>query len=497
MNIFKKQGRKENKKLFQGKREENTKEIINLIDAEKELEKANENDFQLKLEKEGASSLKVLINPQSIRQIQETLMIHHSDKMIKALDDPTIKSELREIISAEWDFNNQQELDYILSEIVGTGFVERLLKQSDVTDIGWNGVFLVVETPYSRITYTKDELGLKDVDEYINRLVAKYANAVGKAFNDTHPILDAAYNNVRLNAMHKTRSPDGTTISLRVVRETLAITEENFDYCFAPLFVLDFIKSIMRSGCNLVISGITGTGKTELQKLAFSYVNPNEKIITIEDVREMHLKKLYPDNDILSWVTSTETTIAHEVAASLRNNPRWVVVSETRGAEAYEMYGALTTGQRIVTTLHADNANMIPRRFVSMCMGAYSIDEKMLTYDILKSFNFGFHIKRVNYKGVTLRFLEEIVEFDPAGNTTLFKQVFENGKFYCTSGAQVSEEIEAKMAEANVPVYAFPINDHIEVEKKIMDRIPEHNKETEAKRKEIKKLLEDANEKED
>lgn len=438
------------------------------------------------------NTLAQLVDKKLVGRIQEELMINHSKEMIESLDRPEIRDQLKEVVRKEYkQLRTEEELDYVISEIIGTGFIERLLKQPDVTDIGWNGSFLVLETPYSRIEFSKKDIGMDNVEDYINRLVAKYANAVGKAFNDTHPILDAAYNNVRLNAMHKTRSPDGTTISLRVVRESLAVTEENFDFCFAPMFVLDFLKAIMRTGCNLVISGITGTGKTEIQKLAFSYVNPNEKIITIEDVREMHLKKLYPKNDILSWVTSAETTIADEVKASLRNNPRWVVVSETRGSEAYEMYQGLITGQNIVTTLHAESASKITRRFISMCMGDYSVDEKMLTEDILGSFNFGFHIKRINYNGVTLRFLDEIIEFNVEGNTTLFKQTFEHGKFYVTCHEQLSDLFVAKMAEASLDPYIFPTKDHEFTPKGIMEKIPEYIEKTEAKREEIKLILGD------
>lgn len=440
-----------------------------------------------------SSELVRRIDPSLVKAIREQLMVSHSQMIIDSLDDLSVRIELTQIVKDEFKIKKDSDLEYVITEIVGTGFIERLLKRPDITDIGWNGSFLVVETPYSRIVYDKEELDIDDIEAYINRLVAKYANAVGKSFNDSYPILDAAYNNVRLNAVHKSLAPDGTTISLRVVRNSLAITEENFDFCFAPMFVLEFLKTIMRSGANLVISGITGTGKTEIQKLAFSYVNPNEKIITIEDVREMHLKELYPEKDILSWVTSVKTTIADEVKASLRNNPRWVVVSETRGAEAYEMYQGLITGQNVVTTLHAENASKIPRRFVSMIMSAYDVDETMLTYDILSSFNFGFHIKRVNYRGVTLRFLEEIIEFSPEGNTTLFKQTFEHGKFYITTGAQVSEEFRAKMAEAGTQDFVFPENNHVQIEKQILNRIPQYTKETENKRAEIISLLEDLN----
>lgn len=419
---------------------------------------------------------KKILSDSVLTIIQEDLIARYSKEVIDSLFDVAARETLRKVIISEhrrFVHDDLEVVDYVLSEVIGTGFIERLLKSPDITDIGWNGSFLVIETPNNRFSYTAEELGITDIESYINRVIAKFANASGRAFNDTHPILDSSYNNVRLNAIHKSISPDGVTMSLRVVREHLAVHSGNFDDCFAPLFVLDFMEKIMKTGCNAIISGITGTGKTEIQKLLFSFVNDYEKIITIEDVREMHLKKLYPEKDIYSWITNPSTSIATEVKASLRNNPKWIVVSETRGSEAYEMYQGLLTGHNIVTTLHAESAKKIPRRFVGMCMGSYALDEKLLMADILGAFDFGFHIKKVYYKGQILRYLDEIVEFGVEQNTVLFKQVFRHGQFYITTGEQLSSGFLDRMAEKSLaPFYFSKYTDEL-VEKKVLREIEE------------------------
>ena len=115
-------------------------------------------------------------------------------------------------------------------------------------------------------------------------------------------------------------------------------------------------------------------------------------MIMIEDVQETHAKELFPDKDIFSWITTPKKAISDLVKASLRNNPRWIIVSETRGSEAYEILQAVLSGHYVVTTLHAVNARAIPRRFVNMCASGFKINENAVEEDINRYFDFGVHI---------------------------------------------------------------------------------------------------------
>lgn len=152
-------------------------------------------------------------------------------------------------------------------------------------------------------------------------------------------------------------------------------------------------------------------------------------MIMIEDVQETHAKELFPDKDIYAWITTPKKTISDLVKACLRNNPRWIIVSETRGAEAYEMLQAILSGHHVITTLHAINARAIPRRFVNMCASGYNINETAVEEDINRYFDFGVHIKKVVINGKVIRYLNEIVEFSDTGTTTVFKQKLINGEF--------------------------------------------------------------------
>jgi len=248
-------------------------------------------------------------------------------------------------------------------------------------------------------------------------------------------------------------SPSGTTMSLRVSRPGLVLTEETF-IDFAPSFVLDFLKIIMKAGSMSVIGGETGSGKTELIKMMLSFVPKKDRIFMIEDVPETRIKELLPDHDIFSLVTGNIVTISDLVQAALRNYPKWIVPSETRGSEAYEMIQAARTNHSGLTSIHSTNCRAHPRRLVTMSSMGYKINEEAITEDILTFFDFGFQIKTAyieidseNLIFKKIRYLSEIVEYSVKDTaTTLFKQVLNNGQFYVTTG-QLSDQYKEKLAE--------------------------------------------------
>ncbi|MDR0846632.1 MAG: Flp pilus assembly complex ATPase component TadA [Lactobacillales bacterium] len=366
-----------------------------------------------------------------LKVIRQDLITYHSRELLAGLFDLDVRRELVAIIMKE--HKNLVERDeeiarMIVNETVGTGVIENFLKDPEVTDIGWNGEFLVVEAISERKVYSAEELGIKDIEEYITKIVMKFANAVGKLFNPNNPILDSSYLNMRINAVHPAVATRGTTMAIRVLKPYLALNERNFDG-FAPPEVLDFLKGAMRERSNVVISGETGCGKTELHKLLFSFVNPHDRICLIEDIYEMHLKELYPDLDVYAWLINKNVPINDLIKSGLRNNPNWLIVSETRGCEAYEMLQAVLTGHSIVTSVHAAGAQAITRRFTNMClMNEKNLNEEMITNDILEYFSYGVHLKKVEHHGRIFRYLEEIVAFSPTGTESLFKQHFKEGE---------------------------------------------------------------------
>jgi len=371
-----------------------------------------------------------LVTQETLKKIEDDLRNRYATKIIAARKNQKIKDRLIAIITTDYKHllstskeTRKKQASYIVTAIVGTGIIEMLINANQaITDIGFNGADLTIETNDEKIRVPGALLGIDE--QYIDKTIQKYARANNKEFNETLPILDGMIGNVRISAIHEVLSPSGATLSLRISRPALALNKDNFQN-FAPLYILELLEKIVKTNANIFISGETGSGKTELQKLLLSFIDAREKIVLIEDVQETHAKALFPKKDVLSWITGKNIGISDLTKAALRNNPKWIIVSESRGKEAYEMLQAILSGHNIISTLHATDALAISRRFVNMCASGYEVNEEMLTDDFLRYVDFGIHVERMEIDGKIIRYLSELVEYKPADlSTTVFKQYY-------------------------------------------------------------------------
>lgn len=347
--------------------------------------------------------------------------------------------------------SDNERLEYVIQEVVGLGVVDDILKKDSlVTDISYNATDLTIESPEDKYTY---EEGIEE--DYIIKMIQKFANAVGKEFTPKEPILDASFSNLRLNAVHKVNSPYGTTMSIRATKPRLALNRDNFKN-FAPMYILDLFKAMVEVKSNIVITGEVGTGKTELQKLLVSFIPFEQKMVTIEDTLEGHYKTLFPDKDIMSWITSNSVSFTDLIKASLRNNPNWIIISEVRGKEAYEMIQSVLSGHSTISTAHTVNAKATPTRLVNMSKQGYQFDEQALREDIYRYFNFGVHIKKKRIKGKMVRYLSEIVEYLEGEKTsTVFEMKVEGDKLIPQIGV-LSDDFKNRLIEVGSDYEGLP-----------------------------------------
>ncbi|MCK1995460.1 CpaF/VirB11 family protein [Peribacillus muralis] len=380
------------------------------------------------------------ISEDILKDIIDDLKMINPELMLEAFTDPIARQALKKVMQQDLPkrhnviLRTEEHIDYALSEIVGLGVIEEIIKNPFVTDISYNGTELIIDTNNEKYVFEEDIS-----ENYIVKLIQKFANAVGKEFTPKNPILDAALNNLRINAVHKSQSPFGTTMALRSSKAEAVLNEGNFKN-FAPEYMLEFFEAAIKSRSNIIIAGETGTGKTELQKFLVKDISFDEKIINLEDTVDNYLKELYLEKDIHSWVTSQSIGFTELIKAGLRNNPVWMLISETRGKEAYEMLQAVLSGHKIITTLHAVDARAIPKRFINMMKIGYMIDEESVLSDIYNYFQLGVHIEKTKINGQVVRYLSEVVEFRPDKTAiTVFKQVKEGDEIIPIIG-EMSEE---------------------------------------------------------
>ena len=394
-----------------------------------------------------------IVNDAILDEIKNDLKVNYPELYLDAFLNMEARELLKDVIKKKHAvlLKDDERLNYVVQETVGLGVIDDILiKYPLVTDISYNATELTIETPEEKFFY-KEHIE----EDYIIKIIQKIANAVGKEFTPKSPILDASFSNLRINAVHKVNSPYGTTMSIRVTKARLALNNDNFK-CFAPSYMCEFLRIIIEIGSNIIISGEVGTGKTELEKFLVGFIPFDQKIIICEDTLEGHFKDLYPDKDIISWITTNGISFTDLIRAALRNNPAWIIISEVRGKETYEMIQAILSGHRVISTAHTVNAKATPTRLVNMAKQGYQFDEKALRDDIYRYLDFGIHIKKKKINGKTIRYLSEVVEYLEGEKTnTIFEMEVIEDKFIPKTGT-FSNDFMKKLVEYGSSLKELP-----------------------------------------
>ena len=298
-------------------------------------------------------------------------------------------------------------MDNVVFSQIDFGLFMPLLENDDITDISYsNGGQLWVKTLSKGVYPVKIE-GINN--EVVEKLAFQCSNVMGKTFNMAHPLLDAESAELRLNFVHDSIATNGIAL---LIRKTPAMIRLNKDKLveedYVSLKLHDFLITCVSGHCNIHVSGETGSGKTEFIKYLASNIKEDEKIITIEDTLELHLDKIYPNRDIVAMKTNNIASYSDVLVACMRQNPRWILLSEVRSAEAVlAVRNSISSGHNILSTIHSDKASSIPMRLYSLLESSQDIDQFVASMH--RYIQLGVHIKGFFSKKYN-RFQREITQ---------------------------------------------------------------------------------------
>ena len=298
-------------------------------------------------------------------------------------------------------------MEEVVFSQIDFGLLIPLLENEDVTDISYsNGGQLWVKT-LSRGVYAEHVEGLND--EVIEKLAFQCSNVMGKSFNMAHPFLDAESTELRMNFVHDSIASNGIALLIRKTPAKIRLNKDKLlkeDYVSEKLH--EFLITCVQSHCNVLVSGETGSGKTELVKYLASHTKEDEKIITIEDTLELHLDRIYPNRDIVAMKINNIASYSDVLVACMRQNPRWILLSEVRSGEAVmAVRNSISSGHNILSTIHSDKASSIPMRLYSLLESSQDIDQFLKS--IHRYVQIGVHVKGYYSKALG-RFQREITQ---------------------------------------------------------------------------------------
>jgi pilus assembly protein CpaF len=251
---------------------------------------------------------------------------------------------------------------------VGAGPLEQLLHQPGVTDVLVNGADQVFVDRGAGLELT----GVRfRCEGDVRRLAQRLAASVGRRLDDAMPFVDARLaDGSRVHAVLGTLASPGTCISLRVPAHRSFSLQDCVASGSVTPGAAQLLSRMIEAKLAFLISGGTGSGKTTLLAALLALVPPEERIVIVEDSRELaphhpHVVRIEgrPANTELAGAI----TLTDLVRQSLRMRPDRLVVGEVRGAEICDLLTAMNTGHEGgCGTVHANSTADIPARLEAL-----------------------------------------------------------------------------------------------------------------------------------
>jgi pilus assembly protein CpaF len=256
----------------------------------------------------------------------------------------------------------------LAARVLGAGPLEPLLADPQVTDVLVNSASGVWVDRGDGLTRTDCEVG----DEAaVRRLAVRLAGIAGRRLDDTSPYVDGLLpGGVRLHAVLPPIAAEGSHISLRVPRRAAPSLPDLARWGMFSDGLPEVLQALMSRRVSFVVTGGTGSGKTTLLGALLGEVDVCERLVIVEDVRELAIR--HPHVVRLQARPANvegrgEIGLVALVRQSLRMRPDRLVVGEVRGAEVREMLAALNTGHEGgCGTLHANTAADVVVRFEAL-----------------------------------------------------------------------------------------------------------------------------------
>lgn len=292
----------------------------------------------------------------------------------------------------------QHRADTIASGKISFGPLGEYARDSRVTDLAI--------TPDGRV-WTDVGEGMKQrchpqwlqSPHIVREFAVQLCSQFGKRLDDSCPIADASTpEGLRINAVIAPLVPSGASISIRFPDRVQASLDA---LCMQGMIASEWmpmLNNLAQGHANILITGGTGSGKTTLLKALLKACAAEERIVTVEETRELgniarlnHVAMATRDANVEGVGA---VSLSELLRATLRMRPDRVILGECRGGEIADLLMALNSGHHgAMATMHADSVERVPARLLSLGLQA-GLNSETLNMLCIGAFDIVLHLTR-------------------------------------------------------------------------------------------------------
>jgi pilus assembly protein CpaF len=329
--------------------------------------------------------------------------------------------------------NQREQRDLVtllMNDMLGLGPLEPLLADDTITDIMVNGAKQIYAERRGKLELTGATF--RD-NAHVMGIATRIVSTVGRRIDESSPLCDARLpDGSRVNIIIPPLAIDGPSISIRKFsKKTIDLDvmsrQQNMSQAMATV-----LKIASRSRLNILISGGTGSGKTTLLNALSQMIDPDERVVTIEDAAELQLQQPHVvrlETRPANLEGKGEISMRDLVKNALRMRPDRIILGEIRGAEAIDMLQAMNTGHDgSLGTIHANRPREALTRLENMVgMSGINLPSRAIRTQIAAAVHMILQVSRMRDGVRRITSITEVVgtEGDVITTQELFSYKFE------------------------------------------------------------------------
>jgi pilus assembly protein CpaF len=291
-----------------------------------------------------------------------------------------------------------QLIQDVADDILGYGPIDRLLKEDDVSEVMVNGPDSVYVERAGKLE--KDPVTFVD-EVHLRRIIDKIVSEIGRRIDEANPLCDARLpDGSRVNAVIHPLAIGGPFLTIRKFSKEKLQIDDLIRYGTLNAHAARFLQACVVGRLNVMVSGGTGTGKTTTLNVLSSFIPTDERIVTVEDAKELQLHQdhvLALEARPANIEGRGEITIRDLVKNCLRMRPDRIVVGECRSGEALDMLQAMNTGHDgSLTTVHSNSPrDTLARLETLVLMAGFDLPVRAIREQMASALDCIVHLSRL------------------------------------------------------------------------------------------------------